>query len=83
VASRFHGLLMDSLAAFRADPGKALDAWVTAYPNTLPRDLMLGFYATADYGFTPRHARSLELFYRLACEEGFIDAMPSLDFAEV
>ncbi len=81
LVSRFHGLLLESLAAFRADPGKALDAWTTAYPSTLPRELMLGFYATADYGFTPRHAQSLERFYRLAAEEGFLDAVPTLDFA--
>ena len=37
---------------------------------------MLGFYATADYGFTQRHARSLDLFYRLACEEGFLPSVP-------
>lgn len=83
LVSRFHRLLLHSLAAFRADPGKALDAWTAAYPNTLPRELMLGFYATADYGFTPRHAQSLELFYRLAGEEGFMDSAPVLEFAEV
>jgi chorismate dehydratase len=81
LVARFQGLLMDSLAAFRADPGRALDAWTAQYPSALPRSLMLGFYATADYGFTPKHAKSLETFYRLACEEGFLDAVPSLDFA--
>ncbi|MDB5106788.1 MAG: hypothetical protein JWP91_4477 [Fibrobacteres bacterium] len=79
----FHGLLLRSLASFRADPGKALDAWTAAYPTALPRDLMLSFYETADYGFTPRHAESLERYYRLAGEEGFLDAAPALDFAEV
>lgn len=83
LVSRFHGLLLHSLAAFRADPGKALDAWIAAYPNDLPRELMLGFYATADYGFTPRHGQSLDRFYRLACEEGFLDSVPTLEFAEV
>jgi chorismate dehydratase len=76
----FHGSLMASLASFRKEPGKALDAWTSAYPSSLPRDLMLGFYATADYGFTERHARSLETFYGLACEEGFLDGVPTLDF---
>jgi chorismate dehydratase len=83
LVSRFHRALIESLAAFRKDPAKALDAWTAAYPNSLPRDLMLGFYATADYGFTPRHAESLERFYRFACEEGFLDAVPALDFASV
>jgi chorismate dehydratase len=83
LVARFHKLLLESLAAFRADPGKALDAWTAAYPSRLPRELMLGFYATADYGFTPRHAESLERFYRLAGEEGFLDAVPELDFAAV
>ena len=44
-------------------------------------DLMLGFYATADYGFGERHARSLALYYRLACEEGFLPEVPELAFA--
>lgn len=78
----FQGLLKQSLASFRADPGKALDAWTAKYPNKLPRELMLGFYATADYGFSPRHAQSLETYYRLACEEGFLEAPPSLDFID-
>jgi chorismate dehydratase len=83
VVARFHGLLLESLASFRADPGKALDAWTAVYPNALPRSLMLSFYETADYGFTPRHARSLETYYRLAGEEGFLDSAPALDFIEV
>lgn len=83
LVSRFHGSLIGSLASFRADPGKALDAWTAAYPTNLPRDLMLGFYATADYGFTSRHAESLERFYRLSREEGFLDSAPALDFASV
>ncbi len=80
--ARYHGLLMASLAAFRADPAKALDAWTALYPTALPRSLILGFYETADYGFSPRHARSLQLFYGLAGEEGFLDASPTLDFIE-
>ncbi len=80
-AARFHGLLLASLAAFRADAGGALDAWTASYPSGLPRGLMLGFYATADYGFTAKHAQSLETFYRLAGEEGFLDTVPELDFA--
>jgi chorismate dehydratase len=83
LVARFHGLLLRSLAAFRADPGMALDAWTAVYPSSLPRDLMLGFYETEDYGFTPRHAQSLELFYRLAGEEGFLDAVPTLEFVAV
>jgi chorismate dehydratase len=79
-AARFHGLLLDSLAAFRADPGKALDAWTAAYPNDLPRPLMLDFYRTADYGFTREHAESLERFYRLAFQEGYLPEMPVLDY---
>lgn len=81
LVARFQELLKDSLAAFRSDPGRALDAWTAQYPSALPRSLMLGFYATADYGFTPKHAKSLETFYRLASEEGFLDAVPVLDFA--
>jgi chorismate dehydratase len=81
--ARYQALLKASLASFRADPAKALDVWTARYPNPLPRSLMLGFYETADYGFSPRHARSLELFYRLAGEEGFLDASPTLDFIEV
>jgi chorismate dehydratase len=80
-AERFRKALMASVAAFKADPGAALDAWTSAYPNGLPRDLMLGFYATADYGFGDRHARSLALYYRLACEEGFLPEAPELAFA--
>jgi chorismate dehydratase len=83
LVARFHRLLLASLASFRADPGRALDAWTAAYPAALPRDQMLGFYATADYGFTDRHARSLETYYRLACEAGFLAAVPKLDFAAV
>ncbi|MDB5050631.1 MAG: hypothetical protein JWO30_3702 [Fibrobacteres bacterium] len=83
LVAKFHRILLDSLASFRADMGKALDAWTAVYPSGLPRPLMLGFYETADYGFTPKHARSLELFYRLAGEEGFLDAAPKLDFVEV
>lgn len=80
---RFHRILLESLAAFRSDPGRALDAWTAAYPSPLPRHLMLGFYATADYGFTDRHARSLELYYKLACEEGHLPSVPGLDFADL
>ena len=83
VVARFHKLLLESLASFRADPGKALDAWTAAYPNALPRSLMLGFYETADYGFTSKHAASLERYYRLAVEEGFLDSAPELDFIAV
>jgi chorismate dehydratase len=79
VAARFHGLLRDSLASFRADPGKALDAWTRAYPNALPRDHMLAFYETADYGFTPEHRESLERFYRLAFQEGHLPEMPVIE----
>lgn len=81
--ARFHRILIASLAAFRADPGKALDAWTSIYPSPLPRELMLGFYATADYGFTDRHARSLELYYRLACEDGYLPSVPALEFADL
>lgn len=80
-AARFQRALMASLAAFKADPGAALDAWTARYPSPLPRDLMLGFYATADYGFGERHARSLALYYRLAWEEGHLPAVPELAFA--
>lgn len=80
-AERFRKALMASVAAFKADPGAALDAWTAAYPSGLPRDLMLGFYATADYGFGERHARSLAIYYRLACEEGFLPGVPGLAFA--
>jgi chorismate dehydratase len=81
--ARFHRALMDSVAAFKADPGAALDAWTAAYPNELPRDLMLGFYATADYGFGEMHARSLAAYYRLAWEEGFLPAVPEPEFASL
>lgn len=80
-AARFRRALMASVAAFKADPGAALAAWTAAYPNDLPRDLMLGFYATADYGFGERHARSLSIYYRLAHEEGFLPSVPELAFA--
>jgi chorismate dehydratase len=80
-AERFRKTLTESVAAFKADPARALDAWTAAYPNTLPRDLMLGFYATADYGFGDRHARSLALYYRLACDEGYLPSVPELAFA--
>lgn len=82
-ASRFHRMLTESLAAFRADPGKSLDAWTRAYPSSLPRALMLDFYATADYRFTPEHARSLEIFYRLAYEAGFLEEIPAPAYAEL
>lgn len=81
-AERFRQSLMASVAGFMADPGTALDAWTAVYPNDLPRDLMLGFYATADYGFGERHARSLAVYYRLACEEGFLPSVPELAFAQ-
>jgi chorismate dehydratase len=77
---KFQGMLRDSLSAFRADPGSALDAWTSVYPASLPRSLMLNFYETADYGFSPEHARSLEAYYRMAHEEGFLPAIPSLDY---
>jgi chorismate dehydratase len=80
-AAGFQRELRASLAAFRADPGGALDRWTAAYPSGLPRDLMLGFYATADYGFSDRHARSLELYYRFAHEAGFLPGVPVLEFA--
>ena len=79
-AARFHALLAESLASFRADPGKALDAWTRTYSSALPRSLMLDFYQTADYGFSPEHAESLERFYRLAFQEGYLPEMPSLEF---
>lgn len=79
-ASRFHALLLESLASFRADPGKALDAWTAAYPSSLPRSLMLDFYRTADYGFTAEHAESLERFYRLAFQEGHLPEMPVISY---
>lgn len=80
-ATRFRRALMASVAAFKADPGAALAVWTKAYPNDLPLDLMLGFYATADYGFGEKHANSLSIYYRLAHEEGFLPAIPELAFA--
>ncbi len=80
LVSSFYHLLMESLEAFRRDPGRALDAWTAVYPSSLQRSLMLSFYATADYGFSSEHAKSLEIFYRLAYEEGFLEAIPSLDY---
>lgn len=80
---RFHGILMESLKSFRADPGRALDAWTAIYPSSLPRELMLRFYETADYGFSPEHEKSLETFYRLAHEQGFLPEVPGLDYVEV
>jgi chorismate dehydratase len=82
-AAGFHRALQASLASFRADPDKALDAWTRAYPSALPRDLMLKFYETADYRFTAEHARSLEIFYRLAHEGGYLEEMPSLAYADL
>lgn len=79
-ASRFQALLRESLESFRADPGKALDAWTAAYPSNLPRSLMLDFYRTADYGFTAEHAESLERFYRLAFQEGHLPEMPVISY---
>jgi chorismate dehydratase len=80
-AARFRRALMASVAGFNADPATALAAWTAAYPTDLPRDLMLGFYTTADYGFGEKHARSLSIYYRLAQEEGFLPAVPELAFA--
>ncbi len=79
----FHSILKQSLETFRANPGRALDAWTAAYASDLPRELMLKFYETADYGFSLEHAQSLEAFYRLAHEEGFLPEIPSLDYVEV
>jgi chorismate dehydratase len=81
-AARYQALLRESLAAFNRDPGRALDAWTAAYPSPLPRDLMLDFYRTADYGFSPAHGESLERFYRLAFQEGHLPEMPALVFAD-
>jgi predicted solute-binding protein len=78
-AARFHALLRRSLEDFRADPGKALEAWTRVYPTALPRSLMLDFYQTADYGFTSEHRESLERFYRLAFQEGHIPEMPVIE----
>lgn len=82
-ASAFHAGLRASLESFRSDPGKALDAWTRAYPSSLPRAVMLDFYATADYRFTAEHARSLEIYYRLACDGGYLEEMPELVYADV
>jgi chorismate dehydratase len=76
----FLHLLRSSVASFTADPVKALDAWTAIYPSTLPRELMLDFYETADYGFSKAHASSLDVFYRLAFEAGFLKVLPKLDF---
>jgi chorismate dehydratase len=81
-AAQFQRALRASLDGFRADPGRALDAWTAAYPAALPRDLMLGFYATAEYGFGEAHARSLGIYFRLACEEGLLPEVPELAFAD-
>jgi chorismate dehydratase len=81
-AARYRAMLRESLAAFHRDPGRALDAWTSAYPSSLPRELMLDFYRTADYGFSPEHGDSLERFYRLAFQEGHLPEMPGLAFAE-
>ena len=80
LVSRFQEILQASLASFRADPARALAAWTAIYPTTLPQSLMLDFYQTADYGFSPEHSLSLERFYRLAHEEGFLSGLPSLNF---
>lgn len=82
-AARWRALLDASLASFRADPDAALNAWTRAYPSPLPRDLMIDFYRTADYGFTREHEESLERFYRLAFQEGHIPEMPKIEYAEV
>lgn len=81
-AARYQATLRASLASFRADPGPALDAWTRAYPSALPRELMLDFYRTADYGFSQEHAESLERFYRLAFQEGHLPEMPTLSYVE-
>jgi chorismate dehydratase len=78
---RFHTILLKGLADFRTDPEKALRAWTRAYPCALPPDHILRFYETADYGFSPDHARSLEIFFRLAREEGHLEDLPVLEYA--
>ncbi len=80
---RFHSILMESLAAFRAQPEQALQAWTRVYPSPLPHDLMLRFYETADYNFTAEHAESLRRFYALACSAGLLPEQPVLDYAEI
>lgn len=79
----FHAQLLQSLAEFRSDPGKALDVWTAVYPSILPRPLMLQFYETADYSFSQDHVYSLDLFYQLAYEGGFLKSLPKLDFIEM
>ena len=78
---RFHALLLKGLADFRENPDQALDAWTRKYHSALPRDLILRFYETADYGFSPDHGRSLETYYRLAREEGHLEELPVLEYA--
>ncbi len=76
----FQQVLESSLAAFRADTVRALTAWTSFYPSALPQSLILEFYQTADYGFSPEHAQSLEIFYRLAHAEGYLPSLPKLHF---
>ena len=78
--ARLQSLLRAALESFRTNPQAALDAWIKAYPTALPRPLMLRFYETADYGFSPEHALSLQTFYRLAWEDGHLQEVPELRF---
>jgi len=76
----FLQILSDALKSFKSNPSLALDHWTQFYPSQLSREFMLQFYATADYGFSEAHEKSLNLFYRLALEAGFLKTIPKLEY---
>ncbi len=69
-----------SISEFRGNPEKALRHWVKYYPTSLPWDIMLKFYESADYSFSADHEKSLQLFFALAYEMKFLPLLPKLQY---
>lgn len=83
IIKNFIKILTNALSEFHANPSLALDRWTQVYPSSLPRELMLQFYTTADYSFSADHEKSLNLFYLLAVESGHLRELPKLEYLDL
>ncbi len=69
-----------SVENFRANPGAALDKWLSKYPVQLPRPVVDDYYTALDFRFTDERKTSLRLFFEYSKKKGLIEDVPELEF---
>lgn len=80
---RWHQQLEQSLAEFESDPLAVSQHWAKSHPHQLDEVQTMEYFNNLNYRLSPEGIESLERFYSLAQELGYIEHVPDFTFIEV